>query len=384
MRTCTTAAAAALLATCAAAPAMAQTEITWWHAMGGELGQKLEEIAAGFNASQSDYKVVPVFKGTYRRDDDRRHRRLPRRRAARHRPGLRGRHRHDDGGPGRGLSGLPADGGQRQAVRPGGLSSPRWSATTPTPTATCCPCRSTPRRRSSTTTRTSSRKPASTRETPPATWAELEVDVAEDHGHRRGALRLHHRLVSLGAARELLRLAQPAARHARRTALAAGTPSSSSTSHGAGQALGQPEEVAGRRHLRVWRPGPGADARAEVLRRGMRHLHELLGRACRRAWPTPDFERRHRRCCRTTTTSRARRRTRSSAAPRCGCCRASRTTNIRGVAGFFEYLSQPEVQADWHQFSGYLPITKAAYDLGIEQGYYEKNPGRTSASSRSR
>ncbi len=47
----------------------------------------------------------------------------------------------------------------------------------------------------------------------------------------------------------------------------------------------------------------------------------------------------------------------------------------KGVADFFRYLSSAEVQADWHQFSGYLPITKAAYDLGISQGYYAKNPG---------
>lgn len=46
-----------------------------------------------------------------------------------------------------------------------------------------------------------------------------------------------------------------------------------------------------------------------------------------------------------------------------------------GVAKFFTYLQKPEVQADWHQFSGYLPITQAAYQLGIDQGYYEKNPG---------
>ncbi|HZG27583.1 MAG TPA: sn-glycerol-3-phosphate ABC transporter substrate-binding protein UgpB [Ensifer sp.] len=47
----------------------------------------------------------------------------------------------------------------------------------------------------------------------------------------------------------------------------------------------------------------------------------------------------------------------------------------KGVADFFRYLSTPEVQADWHQFSGYLPITQAAYELGQKQGYYEKNPG---------
>ena len=45
------------------------------------------------------------------------------------------------------------------------------------------------------------------------------------------------------------------------------------------------------------------------------------------------------------------------------------------MADFFSYLSSPEVQADWHQFSGYLPITQAAYDLGKEQGYYDENPG---------
>lgn len=51
------------------------------------------------------------------------------------------------------------------------------------------------------------------------------------------------------------------------------------------------------------------------------------------------------------------------------------TEEYKGVADFFTYMSSPEVQADWHQFSGYLPITKAAYELGKTQGYYEKNPG---------
>ena len=47
----------------------------------------------------------------------------------------------------------------------------------------------------------------------------------------------------------------------------------------------------------------------------------------------------------------------------------------KGVADFFSFLSSAEVQADWHQFSGYLPITQAAYDLSAEQGYYAENPG---------
>lgn len=47
----------------------------------------------------------------------------------------------------------------------------------------------------------------------------------------------------------------------------------------------------------------------------------------------------------------------------------------QGVAKFFQYLSRPEVQADWHQFTGYLPITTAAAELTREQGFYAENPG---------
>jgi sn-glycerol 3-phosphate transport system substrate-binding protein len=46
-------------------PARAQTEIQWWHAMDGKLGEKLAAVAETFNASQSDYKLVPVYKGNY-------------------------------------------------------------------------------------------------------------------------------------------------------------------------------------------------------------------------------------------------------------------------------------------------------------------------------
>ncbi|WP_017029672.1 extracellular solute-binding protein [Vibrio breoganii] len=56
----------ALLATALfSAHAQAKTEVEWWHAMGGALGQKVNEIAADFNASQSEYEIKPVFKGSY-------------------------------------------------------------------------------------------------------------------------------------------------------------------------------------------------------------------------------------------------------------------------------------------------------------------------------
>ena len=33
--------------------------------MSGELGKQLEKLAADFNASQSDYRIVPTYKGNY-------------------------------------------------------------------------------------------------------------------------------------------------------------------------------------------------------------------------------------------------------------------------------------------------------------------------------
>jgi sn-glycerol 3-phosphate transport system substrate-binding protein len=47
----------------------------------------------------------------------------------------------------------------------------------------------------------------------------------------------------------------------------------------------------------------------------------------------------------------------------------------KGVAKFFKFLSQPEVQAKWHQETGYLPITTAAYEQTKKSGFYEKTPG---------
>ncbi|MBV9967597.1 MAG: sn-glycerol-3-phosphate ABC transporter substrate-binding protein UgpB [Alphaproteobacteria bacterium] len=51
----------------------------------------------------------------------------------------------------------------------------------------------------------------------------------------------------------------------------------------------------------------------------------------------------------------------------------------KGVAKFFTYLSETPVQAAWHQATGYLPITKAAYEATKASGFYEKNPGTETA-----
>ncbi len=47
----------------------------------------------------------------------------------------------------------------------------------------------------------------------------------------------------------------------------------------------------------------------------------------------------------------------------------------KGVAEFMQFLSTPEIAAEWHQKTGYLPITTAAYELTKQQGFYDKNPG---------
>ena len=47
----------------------------------------------------------------------------------------------------------------------------------------------------------------------------------------------------------------------------------------------------------------------------------------------------------------------------------------KGVAKFMTYLSQPEVQAEWHQKTGEGPTTVAAYELTKKQGFYANNPG---------
>ncbi len=59
------AALAPIVAALIALPAQAQTEIQWWHSMGGALGEWVNDLAKEFNASQKDYKVVPTFKGSY-------------------------------------------------------------------------------------------------------------------------------------------------------------------------------------------------------------------------------------------------------------------------------------------------------------------------------
>lgn len=44
------------------------------------------------------------------------------------------------------------------------------------------------------------------------------------------------------------------------------------------------------------------------------------------------------------------------------------------VADFFQFLTSPEVQKFYHEATGYVAVTKAAYELAKKEGYYEKTP----------
>jgi sn-glycerol 3-phosphate transport system substrate-binding protein len=60
---------AALVAVCLAMPfaeaAADPIELQWWHAMTAVNADRVNKIAADFNAAQDAYKIVPVFKGSY-------------------------------------------------------------------------------------------------------------------------------------------------------------------------------------------------------------------------------------------------------------------------------------------------------------------------------
>jgi sn-glycerol 3-phosphate transport system substrate-binding protein len=45
------------------------------------------------------------------------------------------------------------------------------------------------------------------------------------------------------------------------------------------------------------------------------------------------------------------------------------------VAAFLNFLSSSDIQASWHQNTGYMPITMAAYEQTKGEGFYQENPG---------
>ena len=46
-----------------------------------------------------------------------------------------------------------------------------------------------------------------------------------------------------------------------------------------------------------------------------------------------------------------------------------------GVSRFLDYFARPQVQAEWHQKTGLVPLSAAAYELTRKQGFYKAHPG---------
>ena len=51
-----------------------------------------------------------------------------------------------------------------------------------------------------------------------------------------------------------------------------------------------------------------------------------------------------------------------------------RNSEYRAAAAFLAWLARPEIQAEWHQRTGYVPTTRAAYEITRRQGFYAAHP----------
>ncbi len=188
-----------------------QTEIQWWHSMTGALGDRVNDIANGFNASQKDYKVVPVYKGSYPESMTAA--------IAAFRAGnaphilqvfevgtatmmaakgaIKPVYADDEGGEGAfdPKNYLPAVAGYYSDSKGNMLSMP-FNSSTPVFYVN----------------KDAFKKAGLDPEKAPKTWDEFAVAAAKLKASGAG-VRLHDRLAVLGAHRELQRLAQPADRH---------------------------------------------------------------------------------------------------------------------------------------------------------------------------
>lgn len=364
--------ASALALGASATMAQAQTEVHWWHAMGGENGAKLEEIVAGYNASQQDFVVVPTFKGTY-----------PETMTAAIAAFRAGEQpaivqvfevgtgtmmaaqgaiypvyqlMSDMGEPFDPADFLPAVVGYYTDTEGNMLSMP-FNSSTPIlyynkdvfEAAGLDP------------------------ETPPKTWEELE--------------QFSRQIIESGAAPCGFTTAWISWIHTENLSAwhnqPIGTLENGFGGLGAELQVNGPVQVRHWENLARWQedglfqyggPVGGDDAPPKFYSQECAiYFNSSAGRAGVVANAT-DFEVGYGMLPYYADVEGAPQNSIIGGAT-LWVLQGKDEEVYRGVADFFTYLSSPEVQADWHQFSGYLPITQAAYDLSTEQGFYEANPG---------
>ncbi|WP_029042110.1 sn-glycerol-3-phosphate ABC transporter substrate-binding protein UgpB [Cucumibacter marinus] len=363
---------AALTATLTMGTAFAQTEITWWHAMGGELGTKLEEIVAGYNASQDEYTVTPVYKGTYTETMT----------------GAIAAFRANEQphivqvfevGTGTMMAAegaiypvyeLMADTGQDfdpEGFLPavvgyytdtnGNMLSMPFNSSTPILYYN----------------KDVFEKAGLDPETAPKTWGELESFAntimesgAAECGFSSGWI-------------SWVQLENFSAWHNQPI----GTLENGFGGLETEMTVNGPVQVKHWENMKRWQdeglfqyggPGGGADSAPKFYAQECAmYMNSSASRAGVLA-NASDFEVGFGMLPYYDDVEGAPQNSIIGGAT-LWVLQGHADEEYAGVADFFSYLSSPEVQADWHQFSGYLPITQAAYDLGQEQGYYAANPG---------
>ncbi len=352
--------------------AQAATEVQWWHAMGGELGTKLEEIVAGFNATQSDYVVVPSYKGSYTETMTAA--------IAAFRAGEQPaivqvfevgtgtmmaaegavyptyKLMQDAGEPFDPAGFLPAVVGYYTDTEGNMLSMP-FNSSTPIFYYN----------------KDVFEKAGLDRDTAPKTWAEVEA--------------FSKQIMESGAAScgfttgwvSWVQLENLSAWHNQQI----GTLENGFGGLETELTVNGPVQVQHWSNLKKWQdegvfqyggPGGGADAPPKFYAQECAmYMNSSASRAGVMA-NAKDFEVGFGMLPYYDDVEGAPQNSIIGGATLWTLSGKS-DEEYKGAAKFFSYLSSAEVQADWHQFSGYLPITEAAYELGKTQGYYDANPG---------
>ena len=288
---------------------------------------------------------MPVYKGSYAEIDDRRDRRVPRRQRAAHRAGVRGRHGDDDGGQGRDQAGVQADGRHRASkFDPKAYVSAVAGYYTDTQGQHAVDA---VQQLDAGALHQQGRfkKAGLDPNVAPKTWKEFARHRRQAQG-RRPAMRLHHRLAELGAARELQRLAQRAVRRRWRTASAASARGSSSTAPVQCAHIQMLADLAKNGWFTYARPRATRPS-AKFYQRRMRDDHRPVGART----PTSQ-ERQVRVLGELAAVLRD-----VKGAPQNSIIGGASlwvltgkpTADYKGVAKFFTFLSPPEIQAKWHQ-----------------------------------
>lgn len=356
----------------ASGPTSAAVEIQFWHAMPGELGRQLSQIIDDFNASQQAYKVVPVYKGTYTETvtsaifaiRTQTHPALVQvsEIATATMMAAKGailpvdKLMHDNGEPFETTRFLPAVAGY-YADADGQLLSYPFNVSTPILYYN----------------KTLFRAAGLNDNEPPKTWPELEkaAQRLRDAGVRCGFtthwpswvnvenfLALHDLPLAthsngLKGLEAELELDHPAL--VRHIATLAKWQKTKLFDYGGRGTNAEPKFINGECGMLIGSSALLADLRA--------HAKFSVGFGMMPYWPD------------------------IAGAPQNSIIGGASLWVLRGrpakeytgVAKFLAYLSRPDVQLTWHRKTGYLPITRAAYDYERSHGFYKTNPGKAAA-----